>query len=75
MIGNPPFVVVVSSSANGVGKSTLAANLAVYLKALEENLPVAFLSFDEQSDPAIMFPFRPTGREISSRIGARGDLC
>ena len=41
-----PFVVTVASEKGGVGKTTIATNLAVYLKALHEDLPVTIASFD-----------------------------
>ena len=40
-----PFVVVVAGATPQVGSSTIAGNLAVYLKALREELPVAILGF------------------------------
>jgi len=46
MIGQSPFVVIVTTPSGGVGKSTLASNLAVYLRGLAENLPVACVSGD-----------------------------
>jgi cellulose biosynthesis protein BcsQ len=45
-----PFqVVTVSSNKGGVGKTTLAANLAVYLRALREDLPILVFGLDDQS--------------------------
>ncbi len=41
-----PFVVTIASEKGGVGKTTIATNLAVYLKALREDLPVTIASFD-----------------------------
>ena len=41
-------VIAVSSNKGGVGKTTLATNLAIYLRALRETLPVAVV----RTDPA-----------------------
>jgi cellulose biosynthesis protein BcsQ len=41
-------VITVASNKGGVGKTTLAANLAVYLRALREDLPVLILCLDDQ---------------------------
>jgi cellulose biosynthesis protein BcsQ len=41
-----PYTITISSDKGGVGKTTLASNLAVYLKAMRDNLPVTILSFD-----------------------------
>ena len=41
-----PYVVTISSEKGGVGKTTLATNLAIYLKAINEDLPVTLFSFD-----------------------------
>jgi cellulose biosynthesis protein BcsQ len=38
-----------------VGKTTIAVNLAVYIRALREDLPILFLSLDDQSLPDRMF--------------------
>ena len=50
-----PFVIVVASEKGGVGKTTLATNLAVYLKALCEELPVTIASFDNHFSVDNMF--------------------
>lgn len=59
MSDQPPYVVVVSGPSAGVGKSTLASNLAVYLKGLEEDLPVAYLPLDAKGNPDELFALGP----------------
>lgn len=49
------FVVTVASEKGGVGKTTIATNLAVYLKALCEDLPVTIISFDNHFSVDNMF--------------------
>ena len=45
----PPLrVISVASNKGGVGKTTLATNLAVYLRALREDLPILVLGLDDQ---------------------------
>ncbi|HEY5672585.1 MAG TPA: ParA family protein [Malonomonas sp.] len=41
-----PYVITIASEKGGVGKTTLATNLAIYLKGLAEDLPVTLFSFD-----------------------------
>lgn len=52
---NRPFVITVASEKGGVGKTTIATNLAVYLKALREDLPVTIVSFDNHFSVDQMF--------------------
>jgi cellulose biosynthesis protein BcsQ len=55
-------VIAVTSNKGGVGKTTLATNLAVYLRALDETTPILIAGFDDQ--PAIdrMFALEPATR-------------
>lgn len=51
-----PFqVLTVASNKGGVGKTTLAANLAVYIRALKKDLPVLILELDDQTLVERMF--------------------
>jgi chromosome partitioning protein len=44
----PIKVISVTSNKGGVGKTTLACNLAVYLRAMREDLPILILTLDDQ---------------------------
>jgi chromosome partitioning protein len=48
----------VSSNKGGVGKTTLSTNLAIYLRALREELPVAVIGLDDQKVIDRMFSLR-----------------
>jgi len=61
-----PYIVTISSEKGGVGKTTLATNLAIYLKALHEDLPVTLLSFDNHFSVDQMFRI--------NRQPAKGDV-
>jgi cellulose biosynthesis protein BcsQ len=52
-------VVAVSCNKGGVGKTTLAANLAIYLRALREDQPVAVVGLDDQATLDRMFALGP----------------
>ncbi len=54
-----PFVIAIASEKGGVGKTTIATNLAVYLKALNEDLPVTITSFDNHFSVDQMFALGP----------------
>lgn len=51
--------IAVCSNKGGVGKTTVATNLAIYLRALHEDLPVLLLGLDDQSIIERMFRIRP----------------
>jgi len=48
-------VLAVASNKGGVGKTTIAANLAIYLRALHEELPILLISLDDQATIDRMF--------------------
>ncbi len=52
-------VIAVCSNKGGVGKTTVATNLAIYLRALYEDLPVLLIGLDDQSVIDRMFRLRP----------------
>ena len=56
----PPFrVLAVVGNKGGVGKTTVATNLAVYLRAMREDLPVLLLGLDDQAAIDRMFAIEP----------------
>ena len=56
--GARPFqVLTVTSNKGGVGKTTVATNLAVYFRALREDLPILILGLDDQTTIDRMFAF------------------
>lgn len=61
-----PYILTISSEKGGVGKTTLATNLAIYLKALNEELPVTLFSFDNHFSVDRMFRI--------GRSAAKGDV-
>jgi chromosome partitioning protein len=63
---NYPYVITVSSEKGGVGKTTLATNLAIFLKALDENLPVSIFSFDNHFTVDKMFSIK--GQKLTGTV-------
>lgn len=49
LAGRPFRVLTVTNNKGGIGKTTLAANLAVYLRALREDLPILVIGLDDQN--------------------------
>ena len=76
----PYRVLAVTSNKGGVGKTTIATNLAVHIRALRGDLPVLLLSLDDQSLLDRMFAPDdppPLGGDRALTIEAawrRGDL-
>jgi cellulose biosynthesis protein BcsQ len=67
-----PFrVLTVVSNKGGVGKSTIAGNLAVYLRAFREDLPILVLGFDDQTLLDRMFGLEPGPAQQTVATGLR----
>jgi cellulose biosynthesis protein BcsQ len=58
-----PYTITISSEKGGVGKTTLATNLAIYLKAMREDLPVTLFSFDNHFTIDKMFELQKRGED------------
>jgi cellulose biosynthesis protein BcsQ len=68
-----PFrVLSVTSNKGGVGKTILAANLAVYVRALREHLPILVFGFDDQTLLDRMFELSPAapGLDLTGALRA-----
>jgi Flp pilus assembly CpaE family ATPase len=68
-----PFqVLTVASNKGGVGKTTIATNLAVFLRALREEMPILVLEFDDQTMPDRMFAIDagPPGLDVAAALRA-----
>jgi cellulose biosynthesis protein BcsQ len=69
-------VLTVTSNKGGVGKTTVATNLAIYFRALREDLPILLLGLDDHRLIDQMFALDPgeRGPRIEAALRA-GDLA
>ena len=63
-------VLTVTSNKGGVGKTTLATNLAVYIRALREDLPILVVGLDDQTMIDRMFALEPPGHSAGRGLGS-----
>ena len=69
-------VVTVASNKGGVGKTTIATNLAVYLRALREELPILVLGLDDQDVIQRMFALDASAPAEADVLEATADgIC
>ena len=61
-----PRVLTVASNKGGVGKTTVATNLAIYVRALREDLPVLIIGLDDQGSLDRMFTLRAPGPGVGN---------
>jgi hypothetical protein len=68
-------VLTISSNKGGVGKSTISSNLAVYFRALREDLPILIFGLDDQSILDRMFCLDDRDHDQTVATGLRtGDF-
>ena len=67
----PYLVVTVTSNKGGVGKTTFALNLAVYLRDMRADLPILVLGLDEQDTVQRVLAIGDTPRHANVVSGLR----
>ncbi len=74
--GDRPFrVLTITNNKGGIGKTTLASNLAVYFRALREDLPILVIGLDDQNTLDRMFAFEASDDRRTFARGVRdGDF-
>lgn len=71
--GPRPFqVLTVTNNKGGIGKTTIATNLAVYVRGLREDLPILCMGFDDQPMADRMFALdaSPPAEDVVSSMRA-----
>jgi len=68
-------VVAVVSNKGGVGKTTVASNLAIYLRALREDLPILVVGLDDQTVLDRMFALAPVAPEDANLKHGWAERC
>jgi cellulose biosynthesis protein BcsQ len=64
-------IVSVVNGKGGVGKTTLANNLAVYLRTVDSSLPVLVVGLDDQTGPDDLFALDDTAHEDTTYTALR----